>query len=62
MTIYLLISIYIQYKQFIKKSRDTVQKYHFYHAKQYQAFHRTIKCNLLNCGVVQYGYHQDFNI
>ena len=30
-----------------------------HHTKQYQAFYRKIKCDLLNFRGVQNGYHQD---
>ena len=47
-------------KLFTKYSRDTTQKDHIYHTKQYQTFSRKIKCDLLNFREVKKGYHQDF--
>ena len=35
-------------KLFTKYSRDTMQKDHIYHTKQYQTFYRMIKCDLYN--------------
>ena len=50
----------LETKLFTKQSRDTLQKDHIYHTKQYQTFYRKIKCDLLNFRVVKNGYHQDF--
>ena len=40
----------------INTSRDTIQKDHIYHTKQYQTFYRKIKCDLLNFRGVTNGY------
>ena len=37
-----------------------MQKDHFHHSKECQAFCRNVKCDLLNSRGVQNGYHQDF--
>ena len=42
-------------KLLTKLSRDTVQKDHIYHTKQYQTFYRKIKCDLLNFKGVKNG-------
>ena len=47
-------------KLFPKESRDTLQKDHIYHTKQYQTFYRKIKCDLLNFLGVKNWYYQDF--
>ena len=51
---------FLETKLFIKQSRDTIQKDHIYHTKQYQTFYRKIKCDLLSFRGVKNGCHQDF--
>ena len=46
---YLQSKVGIQYREII-----------FINTKQYQTFHRKIKCDLLNFGGVKNGYNQDF--
>ena len=40
--------------------RDTIQKDHIDHTKQYQTFYTKIKRDVLNFRLVKNGYHQDF--
>ena len=47
-------------KLFAKQSRDTIQKDHIFHTKQYQTFYRKIKSDLLDSRGIKYGYHQNF--
>ena len=47
-------------KLFAKQSRDTMQKDHIYHTKQYQTLYRKIKCDILNFRGMKNGCHQDF--